>query len=446
MAPKLGKLASDNEIDAYNLPQGVISHMFRDIAAKKPGTITHIGLKTFIDPRLQGGKINSRTTEEMIELVEFDGKEYLRYLHFKPNIAILRGSYADENGNISLEDEAVTLDSLSIAQATKNSGGKVIVQVKGIVKSGSIDPQLVKIPAIYVDTVVVVSTLKHHMQSFGNDYNASYNGSKKMILEPINNEPLDAKKIIGRRAAMELRPNVIVNLGIGVPEYVAVVASEEGIDNEMTLTVEAGPIGGVPANGLNFGASANPIMVLDQPYQFDFYDGGGLDLAFLGLAECDKNGNINVSKFGPKVSGCGGFINITQSSKKVIFCGTFTARGIEIEASDGRLKIVQEGAVNKFIDSVEQITFSGEYANDIDLDVSYITERAVFKLIKGGLELIEIAPGIDLEKDVLAHMDFKPVISEQLKLMDERIFCQKKMGLTFELEPFEILSSEYASS
>lgn len=430
LAPKLGKLACDNEIEAYNLPQGVISHMFRDIAAKKPGTITHIGLKTFIDPRLEGGKINSRTTEEMVELVEFDGKEYLRYLHFKPDIALLRGSYADENGNISFEDEAVTLESLSIAQATKNSGGKVIVQVKGIVKSGSLDPRLVKIPGIYVDTVVVVSTLKYHMQSFGVDYNASYNGSKKLVMPSSSEEPLDAKKIIGRRAAMELMPNVTVNLGIGVPEIVAVVANEEGIGNEMTLTVEAGPIGGVPANGLSFGASANPTMVLDQPYQFDFYDGGGLDLAFLGLAECDKNGNINVSKFGPKVAGCGGFINITQTSKKVIYCGTFTARGIKIQAADGSLEIVQEGSVNKFIDSVEQITFSGEYANDINLDVTYITERAVFKLTKAGLELIEIAPGVDLKKDILAHMEFKPVISQKLKLMDERIFRQEKMGLT----------------
>jgi propionate CoA-transferase len=430
LAPKLGKLACDNEIEAYNLPQGVISHMFRDIAAKKPGTITHIGLKTFIDPRLEGGKINSRTTEEMVELVEFDGKEYLRYLHFKPDIALLRGSYADEDGNISFEDEAVTLESLSIAQATKNSGGKVIVQVKGVVKSGSLDARMVKIPGIYVDSVVVVSSLKYHMQSFGVDYDASYNGSKKLVLTSSSEEPLDAKKIIGRRAAMELKPNVAVNLGIGVPEIVAVVANEEGIGNEMTLTVEAGPVGGVPANGLSFGASANPTMVLDQPYQFDFYDGGGLDLAFLGLAECDKNGNINVSKFGPKVAGCGGFINITQTSKQVIYCGTFTARGIKIQAENGTLKIVQEGSVNKFIDCVEQITFSGEYANDIDLDVTYITERAVFKLTKDGLELIEIAPGIDLEKDVLAHMEFKPVISEQLKLMDARIFRQEKMGLT----------------
>lgn len=430
LAPKLGKLATDNMIEAYNLPQGVISHMFRDIAAKKPGTITHIGLKTFIDPRLEGGRINARTTEEMVELVEFDGKEYLRYRHFNPDIALLRGSYADENGNISFEDEAVTLESLSIAQATRNSGGKVIVQVKGIVQAGSLDPRQVKIPGLYVDAVVVASSLKYHMQSFGVDYNASYTGSKKMVLAKSSNESLDAKKIIGRRAAMELRPNVAVNLGIGVPEVVAVVANEEGIGDEMTLTVEAGPVGGVPANGLNFGASANPTMVLDQPYQFDFYDGGGLDLAFLGLAECDKNGNINVSKFGPKVAGCGGFINITQTSKQVIYCGTFTARGIKVEATDGVLNIVQEGTVNKFIDRVEQITFSGEYANDINLDVTYITERAVFKLTSEGLELTEIAPGIDLEKDVLARMEFRPVISESLKLMDDRIFRPEKMGLT----------------
>ncbi len=429
LAPKLGNLAIANEIEAYNLPQGVISHMFRDIAAKKPGTITHIGLKTFIDPRLEGGKINPRTTEDIVELVEFDGAEYLRYRHFSPDIALLRGSYADESGNISFEDEAVTLESLSIAQATRNSGGKVIVQVKEIVQNGSLDPRFVKIPGIYVDAVVVASSLKYHMQSFGVDYNASFSGSKRAVLNGASEEALSERKIIGRRAAMALRPNVAVNLGIGVPEVIAVVANEEGIGSDMVLTVEAGPIGGVPANGLSFGASANPYVVLDQPYQFDFYDGGGLDLAFLGLAQCDRKGNINVSKFGPKVAGCGGFINITQTSKQVIYCGSFTARGLKVEAADGQLRIVEEGSVKKFIDQVEQITFSGDYANDIAQDVMYITERAVFKLTREGLELIEIAPGIDLEKDILQQMEFQPLISADLKLMDARIFRHEKMGL-----------------
>lgn len=429
LAPKLGKLATNNLIEAYNLPQGVIAHMFRDIAAKKPGTITHVGLKTFIDPRIEGGKINSKTTEDIVEVVEFDGKEYLRYKHFTPNIALLRGSYADENGNISFEDEAVTLESLSIAQATKNSGGKVIIQVKGIVENGSLDPRLVKIPGIYVDVVVVVSDLKNHMQSFDVAYNASFTGSKKLVLDTCSDDALNERKIIGRRAAMELRPNVIVNLGIGVPEAIATVANEEGIGDEMVLTVEAGPIGGVPASGLSFGASSNPTIVLDQPYQFDFYDGGGLDLAFLGLAQCDKVGNINVSKFGPKVAGCGGFINITQTAKKVIYCGAFTARGLKIGTENGELKILQEGSVKKFIDTVEQITFSGEYANDQCQEVMYITERAVFVLSKEGLELIEIAPGVDLKKDILDHMEFEPTVSKNLKQMDKRIFCTEKMGL-----------------
>ncbi len=390
LAPKLQKLALDNKVQAYNLPQGVISHLFRDIAAKKVGTITHVGLQTFVDPRVEGGKLNNITKEDIIKVINIEGKERLLYKAFPIDVSIIRATYADEKGNLSFEKEATTLESISIAQAAKNSGGIVIAQVESVVKYGSLDPKLVKIPGIYVDAVVIAQS-ENHMQTFSEQFNPAYCGMIKTILDTNKNMNLDERKIISRRAAMELIPNSIVNLGIGVPEGVASVANEEGIA--------------------------------------DFYDGGGLDIAFLGLAQCDKNGNVNVSKFGPKIAGCGGFINITQNAKKVIYCGTFTAGGLKVSVTDDNLLIEQEGRTIKFIDEVEQITFSGEYAKEIEQQVLYITERAVFELSKKGLTLIEIAPGIDLNKDILNEMQFKPIISENLKIMDKRIFREEVMGI-----------------
>ena len=432
LAPKLGKLANENKLKGYNLPQGVISHLFRDIAAGKPGTLTHVGLGTFVDPDVEGGKINNITTEDIVHKMKIKGKDYLFYDAQKIDFAIVRGTSADENGNISFEKEALTLESLSIAMAAKNSGGKVIVQVERRVKAGTINPKLVKIPGVFVDVVVVVKDKKNHMQSFAEEFNESYVTNEFKVMEDTIDFPLTERKVIARRSAMLLHSeSKTLNYGIGMPEGIAQILSEEGQEHHFIPTVEPGAIGGTPAGGLSFGCVALPDAVIDQPYQFDFYSGGGLDIAFLGLAQCDGHGNVNVSKFGTKIAGCGGFIDITQNAKEVVFCGTFTAGGLKLVIENGKLIILQEGKFNKFLSQVEQITFSGKLAKTLKKKVTYVTERAVFELKEEGLVLIEIAPGIDLEKDILNHMDFEPIISKDLKIMDFKIFKNEAMELKF---------------
>jgi propionate CoA-transferase len=429
LVPKIQALAVENKVEAYNLPQGVISHLFRDIAAHKPGVITHVGLETFVDPRQTGGKLNELTKEDIVRLLVIDGKEYLFYKTFPVNFAFIRGTSADENGNVTMEKEGFTGEVLSVAAACKNSGGKVIVQVERIVKAGTLNPKLVKIPGIYVDTIVTVSRPEYHMQTFGVQYNPSYSGEVRIPEDQIESLELNERKLICRRAAMELKSGSVVNLGIGMPEGISAVENEEGSAGRYVLTVEAGPIGGLPASGLNFGCSVNPEAIIDQPYQFDFYHGGGLDTAFLGLAQVDSMGNINVSRFGTRIPGCGGFIDITQNTREVIFCGTFTTSGLEVAVRGGRLEILREGKIKKFIKQVEHITFSGRYAQRTGQKVLYITERAVFRLSENGLELIEIAPGIDIQKDILAHMDFMPILPEKIREMDYRLFRKEKMEL-----------------
>jgi propionate CoA-transferase len=420
--PNINKLIMENKIEAYNLPQGVLSVLARNIAGRRPGVLSKVGLGTFVDPRVEGGKITTKATEDLVQVVDFDGEEWLYYKAPKVDVAMIRGSEADENGNITLDREGVLLEAISIAQAAKACGGIVIAQVENIVKAGSLHPKQVKVPGLVVDYVIVAKPGNHY-QTMGTYFNQAFAGDIKIPVASLKSLELDDRKIIARRAAMELIPGAAVNLGIGMPEGVAAVAAEEKVDYLMTLTTEAGAIGGIPAAGLDFGHAVNAQAMIEQPFQFDFYDGGGIDVAFLGLAQMDRHGNINVSKFGPKTAGCGGFINITQNAKKVVYCGTFTAGGLAIEAKDGNLTIKQEGKNKKFLQDVEQITFSGNYAVKVGQPVVYITERAVFRLTPDGVELSEVAPGIDIEKDILAHMDFKPVM-RNVKMMDSGIFSE----------------------
>ena len=428
LAPKLGKLAAENKLAGYNLPQGTIAQLFREIAAKRPGVLTNVGLGTFVDPRLEGGKLNDAAREagDVVKVVEFEGEEKLFYPAFPIDVAVIRASFADTHGNCSFQREGVYAEALAQAQAARNSGGTVIVQVEKIVEHGSLDTRLVRIPGIYVD-VLVVARPENHMQTFGTQYDPAFSGEVRVPLDSLAPLPMGERKIVARRAAMELVPHAVTNLGIGMPEGVAAVAAEEGLPG-LVLTTEVGGIGGVPAGGKDFGAATNVDCVPEQPAQFDFYDGGGLDVAFLGLAQMDVHGNINVSKFGPKIAGCGGFINITQNAKKVVYCGTFTAGGLKVGVEDGKLIIRQEGKVRKLIPQVEQVTFSGEYAAKQGQPVLYVTERAVFQLTPEGVELKEIAPGVDLQKDVLDQMDFTPIVRD-VKTMDSRIFREEPMGL-----------------
>ena len=425
-APPIADMASRNEIEAYTLPQGALSQLIREIAAGRPGLMTHVGLHTFVDPRQSGGRQNERSTESLVELAHFQGQDWMFYKPFTIQVALLRGTTADVDGNVSMEQEAIFGEMISMAQATRRCGGIVIVQVKRLSARGSIPGKLVKIPGMLVDVVVVDPTQR---QTYQTDYDPAFAGELRIPLDSFPTLPLNERKIIARRCAMELVAGAICNIGSGICTGVGLVAAEEGILDYLTLTNEQGLIGGAPASGLDAGAARNFSAMVDQSYQFDFYDGGGLDLAFLSAVEIDSEGSVNISRFNGRVVGVGGFINISQNAKKMVFGATFTAGGLEVACEEGRLVIKSEGRFRKFVSALQQISYNGRYARERGQTALFVTERAVFRATAGGIELIEIAPGVDLDRDILRHMEFTPQISPQLRDMDARIFRPGRMGI-----------------
>jgi propionate CoA-transferase len=408
LAPKMGELAAANKIQAYNFPQGVLSVLLRDIAAGRPGLITKVGLNTFVDPHNGGGRMNSSTTKDVVRRITIPEGEFLFYPAIPLNVALIRATSADARGNLSVEHEGLIGEILPMAQAVHNNGGIVIAQVERQVDEHK-DPKSVRVPGILVD-YVVVAPKEHHTQTFDTVFNPDLVTRNANRLPDPPHLPFSERRLIAERVAREIHPGEIVNLGIGLPEGVASIAAEQNLLDRITLTVEAGPVGGIPASGLSFGCSYSPEAVLDQPAQFDFYDGGGLDVAALGAAEIDQYGNVNVSRMGNRIPGAGGFINISQSAKRLIFCTSFTSGGLEVNRQDGKLVIIQEGRHRKFVRNVQQITFHGPSAVERNQSVLIVTERAVFSLEKEGLVLREIAPGIDLQTQILDLMDFAPVI------------------------------------
>jgi propionate CoA-transferase len=428
LIPRIEKLAVANQIEAYNLPEGILTHLYRDIGAGKPGTLSPVGLGTYIDPRHGGGRMNDMTTEDIVRLIEIDGEEFLFFKAFPINVALIRGTTADPDGNITAEREALTLENLALAIAARNSGGIVLAQVERIAAEGSLDARRVQVPGVLVDCVVLAEP-EHHMQTYGTQFSPAFAGELRVPQKKPQAAQLSERKIIARRAALELSPNCVINVGVGtVPDQVPLVADEERVQDLITLTVDPGVMGGTPMSGLDFGAAVNYQAVIDHCSEFDFIDGGGLDAAFLGFGECDANGNVNASRFGNRIPGCGGFINISQNAKTIVFVGTFTSGGLELAIEHGQVRIAKEGKFAKFVAAIGQTTFSAAYARRRKQAVLYVTERCVFRLGDKGLTLTEIAPGIDLERDILAQMPFRPAIDGP-RAMDPAIFQPHPMGL-----------------
>ncbi|UOF91000.1 acyl CoA:acetate/3-ketoacid CoA transferase [Fodinisporobacter ferrooxydans] len=432
LAPKMRKLIEENKVDCYCWPQGQLTHLLRAMANKLPGQISPIGLGTFVDPRIEGGKFNERTKEkeDLVHLLNIQGNEFLLYSSIPFDYVFIRGTSIDENGNITTEEEPLKLEILSGAQAAKAYGGKVIAQIKYLAKKESFHPKDVVVPGYLIDGAVLVDDPNtEHRQVPSTVFNPIFSGDVRTPTGNFHPIPLDIRKVIGRRAVQELKSPVVVNLGIGIPgDVIGPIAQEEGLNQTITLTLESGVIGGVPVGGNEFGITRNADAIIEHEYLFDYYHGAGIDITFMGAAEVDRYGNVNVSKFGGRTTGCGGFIDITQPAKRVVFCTTFTGGGLEVSIEDGQLNILQEGKIKKFRQQVEQITFSGKYAAANGKRVLYVTERAVFVLTENGFVLSEIAPGIDLERDILQQMDFQPIIDKNLKIMDESIFLAEPMS------------------
>jgi propionate CoA-transferase len=411
-SPAMQKMAKDNAFEAYSFPAGAISTLLREIGAGRPGLVTHVGLRTFVDPRIDGGKINARANEELVELIELDGREYLRYKPFKVDFAILLGSSADARGNVTLRREPADLDTHAAALAAHNSGGHVIVQVREREPAGYVPARLVRIPGVLVDTLVETPA---QVQCVVADYDPTLSGESLGILaEGFYEVPTGIRRIIAARAAQELHEGHSANFGFGIPGGIPGVLAEQGRLGTFWGTVEQGIHNGAMLDGPMFGSARNAEAILSSVDQFDFYSGGGVDISFLGMGEMDGDGNINVSKLGATVVGPGGFIDITQGARKIVFCGSFEAKGLQVEQEGERLNIVSPGSVPKLVERVQHITFSGVQARIAKQEVLYVTERAVFRLEEGGVRLIEVAQGVDVERDVLARMGFRPLVDDTL--------------------------------
>ncbi|RLE15238.1 MAG: acyl CoA:acetate/3-ketoacid CoA transferase [Actinobacteria bacterium] len=427
LVPKIARLAVEEKLEAYNFPEGVLVHLYRNIARGAPRVLSKVGLGTFVDPRREGGKVNASATDDLVELVEFDDEEWLLYQGFPIDIALIRGTTADPEGNVTMEREALMLEALALSIAAKTSGGYVICQVERVAEASSLDSREVRIPGVMVDAVVVAPP-EHHMQTFGTPYNPGMSGEIRVPPSSIDRLPLDYRTVIARRAAYEMTPDAVVNIGIGLPDLIGRVASEERIADLVTFTVDPGVIGGIPLGGFDFGGAVNRQAVIDHAAAFDFIDGGGLDAVFLGIAQCDGRGDVNVSRFDGRLAGCGGFINLTQRTQRIVFVTPFTSGGLEAVIDDGVLQIRNEGRVRKFVSEVEQITFSAARAASQGQDVLYITERCVFELSPHGLVLGEVAPGIDVDSDILSLLPFDVVVDDP-RQMDPSLFVPGLLGL-----------------
>jgi len=420
-SPRLQEMAEAGVIEAYCLPGGVLMQLFREIGAGRPGLFTHVGLDTFVDPRRGGGKVNARTTEDLVELMAVDGRELLRYRPFKVDVGIVRGTFADPRGNISTLHEAADLDASAVATAAHASGGRVIAQVRERVAAHSLPPRDVRIPGVLVDWVVVDPDQR---QTHRARYEPELSGQARAAdPRPLINAAPQAgiRQVIARRAAAELKPGQVVNFGFGIPGGIANMLLEAGTLDRYWISVEQGSHNGAVIDGALFGAAVNPETIVSSVKQFDFYSGGGIDVTCLGMGEVDAEGNVNVSHLGGRLVGTGGFIDISQNARNVVFCGTFEAKGLKATPADGTLRIERPGEARKFVGAVRHLTFSAARARESGQEVVYVTERAVFRLTPGGLELTEVAPGVDLRRDVLERMDFAPIV-ERPTIMDAAHF------------------------
>lgn len=433
LQPKWMDMIANNKVEAYCLPQGQIAQLYHSMACGLPGKMSKVGLGTFVDPRIEGGKMNERTKklDDIIDVMEYKGEEYLFYNEIPLDVCIIRGTTCDEMGNLTTDEEAMKLEVLPAVLATKRYGGKVIAQVKNVAEIGTLNPKSVTVPGVFIDAIVVCENpFEDHRQTSSWYFDPSYCGQLRVPQANIDLLPFNDRKFIGRRACMEIYKGAVINLGTGIPnDVVGNICNEEGISDDIMVTVESGIYGGIQKGGIDFGIGRNLLAMIGHHEQMDYYNGAGVDITFMGLGELDKEGNVNSTKMGSKCTGAGGFIDITQNAKKVVFCGTFTASGAKYSFENNQLKILQEGSIHKMVDQVAQISFNGKLSREKGQEVIVVTERAVFKLVPEGVMLIEIAPGIDLHKDVLDKMDFEPIISNDLKSMDTALFKKNQFGL-----------------